>query len=159
MNHEIQSDHRNGTRFFDGLTSVRPLFGLLLCGLLAVASPVLADEEKTFTFDADELTVQNLIGEVRVEGHSGSQFEVLVSVRGDDATPGLIGFEAEDGRHSRLNIVFPKKDRFVYPHTRSRTTIRTSRKRGDGFLSGVLDGFFGDSVKISNSGDRHRGVG
>jgi hypothetical protein len=91
--------------------------------LLGLGSPsTLADVEEKRTFDSKELTIRNLIGEVRVSGHSGSAFEVAIHVQGrDSTTPGV---DIEAGA-SDLTIRFPEADRYVYPAlgAGSRTTF------------------------------------
>lgn len=123
------------------------LLGLLL--LLFVA-PARADYSQEFHFDAQELRVTNLIGEITVEGHDGSGFEVEVHVRGEDATDGTVTFEREDGRESDFHIVFPvdEEDRYVYPEMgrRSRTTFRS--KRGDSWY----DRLGGNRIEVRGSG-------
>jgi hypothetical protein len=80
--------------------------------LLAPASAVSAANE-THRFDAEHLEVRNLIGEVRVESHAGSDFEVEVAVAGRDAEAGLIRV---DTRADGLDVRFPGgHSEFVYP--------------------------------------------
>ena len=71
-----------------------PILTILLLGL---ALPALAGFDEQRSFSSDTLTVNNLIGEVRVTGHGGSTFEVQVSVRGSDASRDLIRIRTEEG--------------------------------------------------------------
>jgi hypothetical protein len=81
--------------------------------IVLLALPAQAALEETRTFSTDHFTLTNQIGEVRVEGHSGSQFEVVVQIQGADAREGMIRLEAGD---DALEIVFPEdQDDFVYP--------------------------------------------
>ena len=61
-------------------------FALAALALLALAAglPALAGFDQERSFQTDQLTVHNMIGEIRISGHGGSSFEVLVHVRGDD---------------------------------------------------------------------------
>ena len=103
------------------------LFCALLATLILLPAAARADFEETFRYDARTLTVGNLIGEVTVEGHSGSEFVVEVKVQGEDADPERILFQSKEGNVAELLIQFPVDDerRFVYPRlgSRSRTTF------------------------------------
>jgi DUF4097 and DUF4098 domain-containing protein YvlB len=126
-------------------------------GLLAVAlvsGPAQAASfERQFTFQADELTLVDLIGAVHVEGHSGSDFVVKVNVQGADADEKRIQFETDTGRRSRLVVQFPVRDQrdYVYPRlgSRSRTTIaeRPDSEGGD-WLHTLLDLATGDRIQV-----------
>jgi len=81
---------------------------LLFLGTLAA----FADAEERRTFDSRELTIRSLIGEVKVSGHSGSQFEVTIHVQGKDSTTPGVAIEAGA---SDLTIRFPEASKYVYP--------------------------------------------
>ena len=81
-----------------------------VAGLAGVASADSFSETKSFS--TDSLTVTNLIGEIRVTGHNGSGFEVVVDVKGDDASREKV--QIETGRNS-LTVAFPKSKKYVYP--------------------------------------------
>lgn len=128
--------------------------GLAILAVLAGSLPAGAAEfERRFTFQADELTLVDLIGAVRVEGHSGTDFIVKVNVQGADADEKRIQFETEQGRRSRLVVQFPVKDErdYVYPRLgpRSRTTIaeRPDTEGGD-WLHTLLDLATGDRIQV-----------
>lgn len=111
-------------------------------GTLA-AAPVRADEfEERVTFDADRLLVANVVGAVRVEAHSGSGFEVVVSVKGSDATRQAAAIERRDGAEASLDISFPDEHRFSYPELRRRTRVKFSfdpeHVGDDSFIDGVF---------------------
>ena len=82
-----------------------------IVGLVAVcaslAIPAWADFDEKHSFGGDTLVVKNLIGEVRVAGHSGPGFEVAVHVRGKDGTKSNIQIEAQDGATGELQVHFP----------------------------------------------------
>lgn len=126
-----------------------------LGGLLLLGAPALADHERSFTFEADELFVGNLIGAITVEGHSGRDFEVTVNVRGDDARDDTIDFKTDEGSKSRLLIVFPvdRHDRYHYPEAKGNTTIRIRKNRGGdrSWLAELLDAISGDQIKVSST--------
>lgn len=87
-----------------------------VAGVLAVVAPAsswAAGLEETRTFDADRLEVRNLLGEVRIEPHGGSSFEVVVRAAGAGAGAGSI--RVESGA-DRLDVKFPASaEGFVYP--------------------------------------------
>lgn len=94
----------------------------ITCGvvlaLLAVA-PASAAGKETRTFSSNRLEVRNLIGEVRVEGHRGSGFEVEVEFHGADAAHEAIELGGDD---ETLIIRFPAASDFVYPALGRSTT-------------------------------------
>ena len=132
--------------------------------LLAAGLPALAALEEQRSFSSDELTVYNLIGEIRIEGHGGSDFEVAVHVRGDDAKEGLIQLETEEGASPELAIVFPldQERSYVYPKMSGKSkTSFTLEKNGDSWLSALLGSISGKKITVRGSGYRftHTGHG
>lgn len=121
--------------------------GLLLALTLA---PAWAAQPETKTFASERLTVRNLIGEVRVEGHSGSDFEVDVLVSGRDAGDGMIRMKATE---NQLDIVFPgDQTQYVYPRLgrRSSTSLKLG---GNSWISDLIEGASGaERVEVSASG-------
>lgn len=100
---------------------------LLLSTLITTAPAARGEVEKRFRFESHELRVTDLIGAYTIEGHAGDAFEVVVTVRGEDAGPDALRMETEDGERATLRILFPEdEDRFVYPPLGkgSRTTLR-----------------------------------
>ena len=89
---------------------------LAVC-LLVGALPAQAEFEEQGSVSADRLTLRNLIGEINVEGHNGSEFEIEVRVQGDDATRERITIERKEGSAAEWNILFPldESKRYVYP--------------------------------------------
>jgi len=130
------------------------LFTALAVAVLAVAVPTgpalqAAGIEHSQSFSSDRLTVRNLIGEIRVEGHGGSNFEVVVNVAGRDAGEGLIRMKAGD---DQLDIVFPAaQGDYVYPRL-GRSNSEFNMKSG-GNLAELFYGDTGiDRVKVRGSG-------
>jgi len=120
----------------------------LAMALVLAAGTVQADEfDETFTFDAPLLRVSNLIGEIKIEGHAGSGFEVVAQVRGADASADEIQFETDTGKDAMLEVVFPDEDRFVYPRMGARSRSTFNMGRGDSW------GWFRrDRIEIRGSG-------
>jgi len=86
---------------------------VIVCGAAAMAIPAnAAGFSETKNFSSNSLTVTNLIGEVRVTGHDGDGFEVVVDVQGDDASRESVELEANA---NSLTVVFPKSRHYVYP--------------------------------------------
>lgn len=115
---------------------------LVVLSLLTVAANhARADFEESFQFDARELRVVNLIGEITVEGHAGSDFEVVVRAAGEDATRERIRFETEEGREASLHVRFPLDESrdYVYPRW-GHGSHSSFQMRGDdeGWLSRIL---------------------
>lgn len=132
------------------LTAASAALILALAGL-----PAAAAVEKRFSFDASELTVKNLIGEVKVTGGAGS-FEVVVRIDGSDADLGLVDVAVKDGDPAELVVTYPDKSDFVYPRLGPGSRTRFSRRGSDGggLLDAVLGGLLGggDTVTVSGSG-------
>jgi hypothetical protein len=131
------------------------LFRLAVAAVaLSAASFALAGEfTETLNVDADELSVVNLIGEMRVVPGSGDAYEIVVNVRGDDADRDRIRIE-QDG--DVVRIVFPvdKERDYVYPPMgRGKTQIRFSDEEGDGsFWSKVLGALGAERVTVRAKG-------
>ncbi len=106
---------------------------LTLAATLGLASGAYADFDREFSIEGEHLLLGSLVGDIVVEGHSGSNFEVKVSVKGQDASEELIAFEQSDGRSAELLVMFPIEDErdYVYPRMgRGRTRIEVGRKNG-----------------------------
>jgi hypothetical protein len=132
-------------------TIVRTGALLALLAVVLIAPGAKAQIDESFTYDASSLKITNLIGKIDVEGHSGSGFVVEVSVQGEDAEPGLIEFESNDGDRAELMIMFPTDDerRYVYPELgrNSRTTFNPGHGNQD------VWGFFGrGKIEVRGSG-------
>lgn len=122
---------------------------------LALASVASAGFDEQHSFDASKLTVNNVIGEITVSGHSGSEFEVEVHVRGADASRDLIEIRTRDGSHSELSVIFPVKSEknYVYPELGfgSRSSFTVSRD-GESWLSALLGSLGGRKITVRGSG-------
>ncbi|HZM17044.1 MAG TPA: DUF4097 family beta strand repeat-containing protein [Candidatus Krumholzibacteria bacterium] len=117
-----------------------------LWGAVALLSPPLARGavlDREFTFEAEEVWVGNLIGQVRIGSHGGKDIVVRVHVDGRDATPELLKLEEHHGHRAELAIIFPVEEhrRYVYPAlgSGSRTQFRAREHDGD-WLSELLHG-------------------
>ncbi|MDY0110013.1 MAG: DUF4097 family beta strand repeat-containing protein [Candidatus Krumholzibacteria bacterium] len=124
--------------------------------VLAAAAPAI-EFTRDFAFDADELLLLNLIGEIRVAPAPGDRFEVRVAVQGKDADPDLIEIRLDEGRQARLEIKFPVGSRrdYVYPRlgSGSRTKIREpGDEKGDRWWKILLGGFGGSGINVRGSG-------
>ncbi len=118
--------------------------------------------ERRFTFDSRELAVVNLIGEIQIEPATGSQFEVAVQVRGDDADEKLLDFETDEGRRAVLHIAFPidEERSYVYPRLGRGSSIsfsppgRDGSARSDVGLGDILGALIGKghAIKVRGHG-------
>ncbi|MCP3981091.1 MAG: DUF4097 domain-containing protein [bacterium] len=127
--------------------SMASLVGMLLLGG-SLASVALAGPSETRTIDGDRLTVRNLIGEVRIEGGGGSDFEVVVETNGSDAKQGMIRIEQSG---DELEIVFPSGETdYVYP-AMGRNSSTNIRIDGDSWLSRLLG--TNKKIRVRGSGD------
>jgi hypothetical protein len=96
---------------------MKPILGVALLALL-VAGPVRAENvDRHFTIAAESLSLVNLLGEIRVEGGTGTGFEIDVAVRGRDAGPDVVRFDQAEGSGAHLFVQYPLKSErtFVYP--------------------------------------------
>ena len=125
------------------------LGALLLAGLTLPAS---ADFVVSKSTSSDRLTLRNLVGEIVIEGHSGRDFEIEVSVQGRDADPDRIEVELLEGSDATLSILFPldESSSYVYPRI-GRSTSKFSLER-DGNMSWMSKLFGGSKKKITVSG-------
>jgi hypothetical protein len=124
--------------------------------LAATSSTTRAEFDGRFDVKADSLVVHDLIGEVRVEGHDGSSFEVELHARGRDATRENLTVELEEGSHAELSVRFPleRENDYVYPRMGRGSRARFTDGGGESGLSGLLTALFGgsSSVRVSGSG-------
>lgn len=133
------------------------LFAVAL-GALLLATDARADFEREFTISGDELRVANLVGAITVEPATGSDFEVLVEVKGEDADESLVEFETEDGGRARLIVIFPVDEErdYVYPEfgRGSRTSIRFRENHGDNssWWRDIFSDMGARRIEISGSG-------
>jgi hypothetical protein len=126
---------------------------------VAGASVASAEEfEERISLDAQELALTNLIGEVDLEGHDGSGFEVLVQVKGKDAGRDKVRIETKKGDHAEVNVIFPvgEDGKFVYPRlgSGSNTTITVPKHASsrEGPLDRVLRSIGARHVNVKGHG-------
>ena len=129
---------------------------LSIVALVVAASvagpPALADFEERKSFSDDSLVVRNLIGEVTVKGHSGSDFEVRVQVQGRDASRETIEIQTGTGE---LSVIFPidRERDYVYPRLGSGSRTNFSMSRDDsGWLGALFDGLRNRRITVRGSG-------
>lgn len=133
-----------------------PLVLALLAALASAAGPAAAEFDERFTFDSRSLFVENLVGEVRIEGHRGEAFEVEVRVRGRDASREALRIESREGASGRLSLLFPLDEhrRYVYPELGRRGSVSLHRhgEHGDGLLAELLAAFRQRRIRVAPSG-------
>lgn len=133
------------------------LVSVVLGGLLLAAVAVAGDLDRDFRFDAKELAVDNVIGEITIRGGSGDQFVVTAHVRGDDARDGLIAFETQDGSKSSLHVAFPldEETRYVYPPLGRHSNVSFQVRDGvesRSWIKKVFNSLDGDRIRVSGKG-------
>lgn len=106
-----------------------------------------AEFQEVATFAAEALTLENLIGEIRIEG-GGAEFRVQVDVRGRDASRESIRIGKQDGADAALSVRFPLDEdrRYVYPRLGRGST--STFEPG----SGLRKIFGAGRIKVSGSG-------
>lgn len=126
---------------------------------LAGTAPALGEEfTETYSIPGDNLLVLNLIGEIRIEGHSGSDYQVDVHVRGADASREIIQIQTREGGDAELVVEFPieRRARFVYPELgrNSRTNFSIGSRWGghQNWLEKFLDSLGADEIEVRGSG-------
>jgi len=133
-----------------------------MIAMLLAATAVAGEFTESFDLRADELRVVNLIGEIRVEPAGGDEFEIMIEVRGDDASRELIEFDLNKGSEAVVSVIFPtdKERKYVYPQLgRGKTTIRFGDETDPkaSWLGKVVRGIKGDKITVSGRGRRSRG--
>ncbi len=131
---------------------------LALTVSVLAAAPARAGFSQHETFRSGSLTVDDLIGKIRIEGTDGDAFEVDVAVDGKDATRDAIRIERTDGAEPTLRVPFPvdRETRYVYPelgsHSRSTFTLRDDGGKDHGIWSELLGAIGGKKIEVSGSG-------
>jgi len=126
--------------------------GITLLTVLAViggSALQAAQIEQNHSFSTDRLTVRNVVGEIHIEGHGGSTFEVVVRVGGRDAAEGSIRTKATD---DQLDVIFPAGEGdFVYPQLGRSNSEFSIKSNGN-----MAELFYGDGgvdrIEIRGSG-------
>ena len=131
--------------------TVAGVFAVLVGCLLiaAVGSTVSADFDEQGSLSADSLVLRNLIGEIEIVGHGGTNFEIEVRVQGSDASADRVKMEISEGRHAEWTIVFPLNEskRYVYPRMKGGNTSFNTNE------GSWLSNLFGSGrIKVSGSG-------
>ena len=125
--------------------------------LLAAATALGGEFERTFQFDSDDLEVVAMIGRVEVIAAAGEDFTVTVRVRGHDADEALITFAEEQGRDGKLAVAFPLQEhsRYVYPELGGGSAtihFRDEHSEESSWLKRVFAGMSGRKVTVSGKG-------
>jgi hypothetical protein len=119
-----------------------------------LAAPALAEFRETATFKSESLVVENLVGEIRILGGEGPDFEVEVAVQGRDASPETVRVEKQEGAQGRLTVRFPldRETRYVYPKLGrgASSTFQLGSGEDGGWLKALFSGKA--QVKVSGSG-------
>lgn len=123
--------------------------GGALLALAALGTPLAAQRAERYALRGDRAAVYNLVGEVRVEGGSGSDVVVDVTRGGSDA--GQLRIQQGGGREGATLRVVTPGDRIVYPRM-GRFSNSSFQVRDDGTFGG---GIGGHRVTVSGWG---RGV-
>jgi DUF4097 and DUF4098 domain-containing protein YvlB len=128
-----------------------------LLAAAAAATPAFAEFDESYRFDANSLSVSSLIGRVEIGPATGDEFEVEVSVRGEDGTRQNIRLDEETrGSRARLAIEFPvdEERRYVYPEFSRRRAHLWSRRQGsaDSLIGEILRSMSGRRIRIERSG-------
>jgi len=104
-------------------------------GVVLTSTAVAEPYTESADVAGDSLILTNVVGQVRLESHSGASFEVQIDVQGDDAAPGQVRLEtSREGDAAVVVVAFPEDERrFVYPELprRSRTNFRLDTARAD----------------------------
>ena len=134
-----------------------PMAFLIVFTLLAGAA-LAAEFEKEFTFDGKELLISNMIGAIKIKEGSSDAFQVLVSVRGEDASEGLLDFIIhEDGNALAIKFPLDEHTKYTYPPLgrNSSTSIhfRDDDDHDGSWLKKVFSGFGGKKITVKGKGN------
>ncbi len=126
--------------------------------LLLVSSFAHAAVEQTFIFQRRDLTVTNLVGEVKVVPGDGDNFRVLVAIKGEDAVEGLLEIVTEEGKSAELAVIFPldEHDDYLYPplgrNAKSTISYRDGQSEERSWLKKVFQSMVGQRVTVRGKG-------
>jgi hypothetical protein len=127
---------------------------LVACALAgALVSTTHAAFDERLSVSADTVVVRNLIGQIDVEGHGGSDFEIEVRVQGDDATPERVQVRLDEGRRAEVIISFPLDEsrRYVYPRLKGGKVSFGTEDHGGNWLTKLLGGG-GSQIRVAGRG-------
>lgn len=114
--------------------------------------------EQTFTVATDDLKVLNMIGTVDVVEAEGRDFQIKVTVRGEDATEDFLTMEQLDIDGDVFVIRFPidKQSEYVYPPMgrNSKTTMqyKDDGEHSNSWLRQIFSGLSGTRVTVRGHG-------
>lgn len=151
----MSSSHRHP---FGLNKTVRPAILAILLLVALTGSSLAGEFQRNFKFEAQELELTNLVGEVTVLPASGDQFVVDVYVRGEDAEESLLEFSSKKGQTSTLVLEFPLDEhkKYVYPAMGrgSSASIHYSDDNSDdgSWLRKIFSGLSGTRIKIEGRG-------
>jgi DUF4097 and DUF4098 domain-containing protein YvlB len=133
--------------------SVVRFLAVVACCALActLVSTTRAAFEKVVGLSADTVEIRNLIGQIEIEGHDGSDFEIVVHVQGSDATPDRVEIRIDEGRRAEVVILFPldESKRYVYPRLNGGSVSFSPNDNRGSWLSQL---FGSGNVKVKGSG-------
>ncbi len=121
--------------------------GAVFCMAVLAGTASAAGFSETKSFSTNSLTVTNLIGEIRVAGHSGSEFEVVVDVKGGDASRDAVQIETTG---NTLTVVFPKSKKYVYPALNANNKVSFRPNDSNSWIGNLLGS---GKVEVSKSGN------
>jgi hypothetical protein len=127
------------------------LLSVLVVGALVSTTHAAFDER--LSVSADTVVVRNLIGEIDIEGHGGSDFEIEVRVQGEDATPERVQVRLDEGRRAEVSISFPldESKRYVYPRLKGGKVSFGTDDQGGSWLTRLFGGI-GSNIKVAGGG-------
>jgi DUF4097 and DUF4098 domain-containing protein YvlB len=134
---------------------VRLLAVVACCAVAGALVPTTqAAFEKAVSLSADTVEIRNLIGRIEIEGHDGSDFEIVVRVQGGDATPDRVEVRIEEGSRAELTILFPldESKRYVYPRLNGGNVTFSANDDHGSWLSKLFGALGNGSVKVKGSG-------
>ncbi len=137
-------------------SGARGLWCLLALVLVGAAAPAWADYQERLQLTGESLEIGHLIGSVRIEGHTGTEFEVTVTVQGRDARPGVLELRSSTGGPARHDIQFPRDQfRYLYPAFDGRATLHPRREEttGASWLGQLLARLVERPIVVNHRGD------
>ncbi len=126
---------------------------------LAVGAALAGEFEREFTFATDDLKVVNMIGAIEVVEAAGDEFQIKVTVRGDDASEDILEFIDfnDDGDVFAIKFPIKKHKKYVYPEMGSGSsttmTFNNEGDHGNSWLKKVFSGLSGTRVKVRGKGN------
>ena len=139
------------------IVSSRQLGLVAVIVLLLAATGLQAGEfTREFSFSAEELTLVNLIGEVRIEPSGSADFQVVVQVSGQDAQEDLLKFEVRERKAAELVIQFPVDQHRDYVYLAldrgSESTINFQQEAEASWLKKLFSELGSRKIKVRGSG-------